>query len=329
MNPSTGWNQIGTLPSDLSYGYVANIDKDKLMLVASKGVYTFCSASNQWESWIDDAVDINGYGDPLTFDDKSNTLYALAASTSKFIVIDIESRKVGTYYASPITGRWPCIKYVDGNIHVIGGTQSSKHFIWNINAKECKEVFDFEAILGLNTKRLEGCCLIYVATKNVFLLFGGHIKSGDKLSSVYQYSFIDGQWTKWSDSVTFDGEYAAAILTRDERYVIIVGGASSNDIFILDLKTESIRKSEIECPEYGANLIAKTGDQQRDDHLIHGFVKRTKEIQIPLEIVDLILKYYSREMIHWMKWSGNKKARHHHTISVERILQNDDDIVIF
>ena len=71
---------------------------------------------------------------------------------------------------------------MDGALHLIGGNNGSKHLIWNDEQKKFKQIFDFDTIA---MPSLQGCCSIYIASKNILLLFGG------KYSENIYYMFIN------------------------------------------------------------------------------------------------------------------------------------------
>ena len=138
------------------------------------------------------------------------------------------------------------------------------------------------------------------------MLFGA--TSNEFLSVIYEYSLGTNKWKKWDKEILIKRKFCGAILTWDEKYVIIAGGNESDEISVLDIDNQCLKISDIKCPKAGPNLISKTvtGNQVRGNCLVHGYVKMTKELEIPMEIIDLIAVYYPIEMMHWIKWTGSQ-----------------------
>ncbi len=222
---------------------------------------------------------------------------------------------------------------VNGCTHLIGGSQNSKHFVWNDLNKSLNPVFDFanikvptpsitywsrETTLS-GIEFLRGSCLIHVASQNKLLLFGGDTFNGYyNLSYIYEYSLETKVWGKWNDTIQLTCVYAGAVLTDDERYVIIVGGNFSDKIYVLDIIEPSLKRSSIKCPKQGSHLINKMGNE----FLINTFIKITSNhIEIPMDIIGLVGKYFGNEVLHWIQYNnGDTMKREHYVISFDDIL---------
>ena len=157
------------------------------------------------------------------------------------------------------------------------------------------------------------------------MLFGGKANYNFKLEHIYEYSLRDKTWQRWHKmEVQLTNKYSVALLTWDEKYVIVAGGNNSKDIFVIDIDEKTVKKCDTECPHAGAHCVGLTGDKRRDIMLIHGYVYRDwkdVEIDIPLEIGELIVRFYCMEMLHWVRWMSGSKEREHYTIPIELILR--------
>ena len=108
-------------------------------------------------------------------------------------------------------------------------------------------------------------------------------------------------------------------------------------IYILDIQNDfSWRKVHIDSPimpfdimgiEEGQPMMFRTGDKHKTDIMVHGFLRKLSRAHrmqtMPIVLVDLIQRYHSQELIHWVD------ENHHFAIPLEVILAADcQDVVI-
>ena len=156
---------------------------------------------------------------------------------------------------------------------------------------------------------------------------------------------MDVLYEKWScwKQMKYDYVYSMAVLTCDEKYVILAGGynenfAETDDINVLTLDDDGQHKlqlSRIKCPHRGPHYIAKTGGGIMDRLLVYGYIRNMMKgldidiLKIPLEIMDMITNWYNVEMMHWIQCEGIKTdGKEHYVIPVDDILNSLDDTEI-
>ena len=106
-------------------------------------------------------------------------------------------------------------------------------------------------------------------------------------------------------------------MTKDERYIIIAGGNSSNRIYVLDLEQRLLKLSRFDCPKHGSHLINKMGNE----FLVNAFLKVTSDhIEIPMDIIGLVGKFFGNEVLHWIEYNKGERKREHYVISIDDIL---------
>ncbi len=106
---------------------------------------------------------------------------------------------------------------------------------------------------------------IYIASKACIVLIGGHYRyceDDDALQNeIWKYKLQTKKWTKCKD-IVFDGYNFEAVLTSNEKHIILMGGVKystiddggdveTNDIFVLDMKDNDnwkIKQCKIKCP---------------------------------------------------------------------------------
>merc|ERR1712228_82068 len=160
---------------------------------------------------------------------------------------------------------------------------------------------------------------IYVPSKQLILLIGGYddVVGFPPSSDLWIFSLPTQKWRK-TQNIQFEGYLFGAVLTSNERYIVLLGGINDHkhyvdDIFVLDIKNEDdskwkLRKSTVKCPKIGRCKALRTGGiDSKDDILINGFIKdcfkmkEFKNIQLPPSyIMKIISMWYDAEMIHWL-----------------------------
>merc|ERR1712228_560319 len=154
---------------------------------------------------------------------------------------------------------------------------------------------------------------------------------------VWMYSLKNKKWTK--TSCRFQGYKFAAVLTSNQRYIILLGGHRNSPepdaypnktktekygkISVMDLKSNNsngwkIKESKIRLPQPGPCIAAKTdGMISKDELLVIGYIKelfQSKEfenIQLPpTYLMMMIAEKYSAEMIHWIHYDGSHRGIH-------------------
>ena len=332
------WNKLPNLPK-ADFGDVTNLNHAELVLVTLNKAYKYNYIKNEWKLWIEHNRALKY--EKIAYNKSNHKLYCSGTGGyGRMMIIDTKTENIEQF--SPTfdvyDNQYPNLVNVGQDIHVIGGSQCSKHFIWNDESKELDEIFDFstienEAIKGVGDEDgnivmethsislsgsdedfLSGSCLIYVSSQDLLLIFGGPLKN------IHQFSLATNTWTVWNDKLDCSFSYGIAVLTNDERYVIIVGSFGSDEIYVLDLRQELLKKSAIRCPESGSHLAAISSNIQMDDLMVNGYIRFIHD-EVPPEIVGLILKYYTVEMLHWMAYKKSTIPRGHYMIPVNDIIK--------
>eukprot|EP01084_Bolivina_argentea_P047322 87186_1 len=120
-------------------------------------------------------------------------------------------------------------------------------------------------------------------------------------NEIWIYKLTTQKWIQLQINNIFTRYDFGAVLTSNERYVVLLGGTKydadinddkdTNDIFVLDMKDDNnwkIKQCKIKCP-YGGNFIATItgGIDSKNGMLVNGFVKECfklkefKDLQLP------------------------------------------------
>ena len=177
-----------------------------------------------------------------------------------------------------------------------------------------------------------------------------HIKSRESIlmidagGRIYEYSLVNNKWIKWNIRSPAKSLTGSAVLTKDERYVIIFSNQTdrsrhtnyipltyvTNAIFIYDFRMRKFMKSKIELPtevgiSYRNSLSITTRNKFAEELLVFGFVNRVyklnrfKNVQkLPVYLIKFIGKWISIEYVHFI----SEVSRKHWRICVDAIIEN-------
>ena len=273
--------------------------------------------TGQWKS----IGTIDGYHfaeHSIAFDEDKQLIYFCCSRSTmtRIGVYDLKSDSFKEHDIQlPISGknRGAGLVIIDHKLHTILGSYNAKHFVVDIDEKKCTELYDFE--------RYTDCCceaaLIYLRNKNMLWLIGG---SGfdyyefEAVDDIHTYSIKDNKW-KLLDTKLPIGVYEFGyICTRDERYIIIIGGiadniASYDKILVIDTESMEIKKSKIRSPFSGSCHACLVDNMQNADLVVNGFINEcwnvgkwkndAIDLRYPsIDIIGLIVSFYCIQTVY-------------------------------
>ena len=119
--------------------------------------------------------------------------------------------------------------------------------------------------------------------------------------------------------------FTGIALTSDEKYVIIAGGNSITTIHVLEICGDDqfvLKKSKVQVPKIGPCRVFMTGGI-KDKLLVNGYLRRIM-INIPTDLLNEIMTWFSVEMLHWIQFASYKEHRSHLAIPVCKIFDFDE-----
>ena len=229
-----------------------------------------------------------------------------------------------TYQQASI-GYHPSALFIDDTVHVFGGKNSKSHHILTSSSDnpepQAIAVID-ESWISSNTCNAS----VYVKSQNCIYVFGGYDELSDikRLDGIWRYDLRETNkgWKKMNGVLPYKMESFGSVLTNDERYIILFGGAVgdknvwNDEIFLWNLESMVISKSDIKCPQQGLYTAVimpnneifvqrvfdkccqwkiKVGDLVKDDKLIvDGYLRSLAGMDLPKEICGMIYYHYIR-----------------------------------
>eukprot|EP01084_Bolivina_argentea_P025761 47905_1 len=116
----------------------------------SDGLIKYNCKSNKWSSTVKYPKSFEINNSALSLDTSSNTLYLLGAQ-SIISCIDLNKSSFTTNIGSLETGVNPSSLFVDGKLHILGGSRNRKHLLRDLhhidndddNKEKFNEIFEF------------------------------------------------------------------------------------------------------------------------------------------------------------------------------------------
>ncbi len=351
MSNSKQWMKLQPLPSEFNHPAVSRINSSEFIIAEYKfysdtdgwKIYKFNHDSSKLTPFIIDCIDDNQaqyYN--MVYDKTTNKLYLYTwednAVSGMMTIIDINTKQFETStncFAECESG--PNILSVQGTIHLIGGANNPKHYIWNNYNKSLEEIYHFAEYSAIF-----GASAFYLSSKDIIILIGGAdrglLSFEDINIGIWIFYLKNRTWKQIKTRCPWN--IGRAVMTSDEKYIIIAAANNNykgNDIFILDIRTDILvlKKSNICSPKEGYHQMVRTGDALKDEMLVIGFIKwlfNTNDfsdlVLPPFYIMQLIAKWYNTETIHWLEWNNKyDEENDHYTIPIKQILSSIDSNV--
>ena len=173
--------------------------------------------------------------------------------------------------------------------------------------------------------------VIFISKRQELLLLGGleaYERASGVVDTIYQYTMPTHKWTKLEIKLPMSLYDFIVVITKDEKYAIIMGGHDawhkSNRIFMFDLDTMSFIESRTKLPFRGECKAVLMSNDEENDLLIHGFIRREKNTYnmiIPSELIHLIGIRYSNEWVHVI----SRSKGYHWKLNVDTLFEINDD----
>ena len=238
----------------------------------------------------------------------------------------------------------PVMVFHDDKLHIIGGSHSKKHCIFDTKTKQFTDNHTFqELVFGIAS-----AALIHIKSKNVLYLMGGYD------SDQWERQHMDKIWKCSLNGETFSWELLSLklpvgsndfpyLLTTNERYILVLlcrtdpndDSDYSDDeteekylFHYLDLSNDENKmvfvKSPL-APTIAVSHMVTTGNYEESRLIIDGYVRTSemvKDLTIPGEIITVITSYYDEEIVHlfWRGPADDYKNMHHWKINIAKII---------
>ena len=353
------WFQLNSRPTKHNAIYMASINQHEFIIAtkSKKSIERFNIITNQWTTTqCDNGYYIDAYHDVISFcpttqklcfvhgnrwrERNAKPLRTLDIKTGKYTEVKMKSDGLNSLDLKF------CNIHINGKMHIIGG-EPPLHLKYDDAYQSFETVFDFKKDKSIH-KRITNSNAIYVASKQMIVLIGGYDLWPTEFVGIWIYSLVTREWKKLSIEFNITG--SEAVLTSDEKNIIIGGGKCAQDQSLDSKIVDSIYVFRVDdfdkpqeftlkkcliclperrsnCSDTGIGKVAITGGY-KDKLLVTGYVKllfkmdEFKELRLPsVYIIQIIERCFNMETLHWIddRFMDDHK---HFAIGVKDILTN-------
>ena len=307
-----------------------------------EGIRKYNLHSNQWDEVITFTDDLFEMMDAkIALISKTNKLYLMNndkySKQQKMLILDMKTKQLSTRNSISNALNSAFVN-VNGIIHVIGGSNNSKHLTWNPDDNEIKEIYDFAP--EFHFQDLQWGRSIYVPSKDVLLLIGAYCEKDGSLGpgiGIWRFHLKLNKWECMINGSDFAYRKVSAALSSNENYVIIacgyLAGFYDDKIYVLDIRNEEeykLNECAIRSPQRCVSNIVMTGGI-KDEYLVVGWIKELfktlefKQLALPpMYIMELIAKWYNEEEVHWVRmvYGEGYNGNSHFAIGLKHIVSS-------
>ena len=223
---------LATLPTGHNTSYPVWIDDDEIAYATdslwdtnasiSDGIWIYNTNTNKWRLHVHYPRDFESERHHICYNKKTKILWVYG-DYSKMININMETKQVKIIKAhAKHVGIRPVLLFIKDKLHVIGGSDSKNHLVWNNEKNQFDEpIFTFPEL----TKGVTGHKIVHLKKKNILYLFGGYGYGGPShIYSIWKCDINENfKWSKLDLKLKRFVDYNACVATSDEK---CIGGHS-------------------------------------------------------------------------------------------------------
>ena len=207
---------------------------------------------------------------------------------------------------------------INNELHIIGGYGNDKHLKWNNERKKLETLHDMN--MEINWQYRGHPSLVRV--QNKILVFGGHPTSGYS-HDMHEYDILIDTWENCNTTMPFYGCSFGVCAVLNNQYILLFGGAimgaSSDAIWIYNVKDQTFTKSDIKCPVPNRYQAFAVCDVAKDQMTVFGYIRREwmiskidQHLFPPEYLIRIMGKYYLNEEVHLTYFYGTLKDKEEH-----------------
>eukprot|EP01084_Bolivina_argentea_P315340 546305_1 len=362
----------------ITYSNLVSINNDEFIVVHNDNIYKYNIHTNKWNLWIKNVLNVNCLQCNIAYDAKTKYIYTTSDSGINIINTNStqsQTKSVPNMALVPCENTHPSLMVIDSICHIVGPSLNNFHSFWNNKTNKIEVVNAFtQPIVDelfnthhnkkyTNMEATDKLCefgLVYASkTKEIYCIGGGlriidwGVRFREIYHSILKYSIQNDEWTELDIALPHKQmEHFGCVITKDERYIILLGGCMGEQmdeeydeceyietdvIYVFDLQTLTLSKSKIKIPfllddepfEIGPKIYSMTErylsvlteNVFENNLLIHGLLKQAMKLNgfyMPMALINVISLYHTFEYIHVI----NSYDGQHWKINVDKIIKS-------
>ena len=340
-----GWLNVGKLPNHLLISNVVRINNNEFVVSTNTtrynseyaGIWAYNVNKKHWKYvWEYDKkiIDEIKFAPFMVYNPNKLELYIYSREPDILFRINVLN---GNHYVCnrnifDMDYSMESMIYCNDYIHLIS---SKKHIIWSCIGSSMKNIDTFTKCINGPDRELFS--VVHLKKQNCIWLVGG-MNTRDGFDDINQFDLNKFEWKKLTN-ITLPKKFTnvSCVMSTDDRYLIIMNGdqmyGENHDIYFLDFNDIDMimkwQKSKIKIAVNDFRirpiLFDQTLSAKKMDLFLNGLLRRLSILLfIPYDMILLIKKMYSNEILHLVKYA-QRKVEHtdHYTISFEKLLNTN------
>ena len=270
---------------------------------------------------------LNCSPDAACIDNKNDMIYIPGYNSSDIYKIDLNTYQVQTLSLKDqgaLSIEVVDSMIIDNKLHIIGDYEMNNeyctgHIVYDITNTKIQSAENISFPQGIDC--IES--LVYLPSQMKAIFFG----SGDFDKNFVSYDINNGQCVVLNNfNLRKDSDDPSVfILTKDEKYLIVVMAEYEDEIVAFDLNANTQKNCNIDLPlihDYRLHSFI-VDDLDISNVIINGYLRQFEEFKkFPDELVDIIIGFYSKQYIHLYE----KISQRHWKIELIHILDSMENV---
>ena len=299
------------------------INQNEIAVAGSKytednddGIWIYNILKNEWRMHIKYPVTLCINYPEIYYDPKTKILWlysdGIYSEDGQIFEFDMESKQFEKIIESEEIGCGirPKLLLIDNKLHIIGGSRNKHHLIWDNDKKRIEKNYTFHVL----TEGFYGHNVVYAQNKRLIYSFGGFDGEASNVHGIWKCEIDKNyKWTKLKDELD-DFYRKPAILTRDEKYIVLFEG---NAVGLIDIDQDTLHEKDVGFDIYMSFGLLTTNE--KDEVAVYGYLREfvTKyKMVIPIELIGIIDTYYRSNMV----YLANRGAQSFCKIPLESVM---------
>ena len=310
---------------------IVKLNDDEFILVHRSEIHKYNVIKNKWDIMHENDDQLRGTPCCIEYNPISNKLFVSDDDCIKIFELGVNTINY-TKYETKIDqySLFSSMIIINEECHIIGGENINSHYVWNMKTDINDKSQHIHTFQRISNRGWYSFGRVYIKRKNSLYCLGGFLsKNFQRTDEIRKYCLETSKWTLLTEKLVYAVNYCGVAVGKDERYILIMGGYDNSyhtkymDVIqIFDINTDKTYISNIKLPFKGACKCIIMEDENKNELLINGFIRKyciNNNMNIPSVLIEFMMIWHSIEFVHVIHPHNNAI---HFKISLDIIINN-------